>query len=614
MKHEISYFDPDGKVSFLEVSEERDWALAGNSAWNEKLKLGFSWKMERDGSSSVLSVQRASLREGGPCKFKDIIPGLGEISGREGDGGALVLPLDSGRLCLTSGKKELETWFDHFAQRAWQVSWSNMSFIGCFAGGKAMVAIIEGGKFDAGLRVRTCWGRRREYSVDAVFAVRDFQDEEPLAEDLSLIYAELPGDWRSIAKFYRCYAKERLKIPSLAEKAAKDDIDYSSRSITVRCRMSVKPLPCEIAGQTSENEPPVKVFMSFADIRKIADEFKRQKVGPAEFNLVGWNHGGHDGAFPQLFPAEKACGGDAELRKTIEHVKSLGYRINFHDNYYDAYSLANNVDMDDCCSQHDGRILKNGLLAGGQAYRLCAKTAAERYAPENLRKCAELGVDGAHYIDVISIIGMVKCYNPKHPLSRGGNAEFYKKIMRMQQELFKVSMSEGARDWALPELDRAYMVLNCMDVPFDCVDAAVPIFQIAYHGSVLYNNFREGINCFPGEKLYLLNLAWGGLPLIYFHHLFHPNWHADSGWANDLTLETQEKLEKDVARIKRMSDDVERLNPYRNLRIEDLVEHEGGALAQTVYENGKSVWSNFSSSEAVSPTGLKIPPMDFTAE
>lgn len=614
MKHEITYFDVDGEVRSCQVSEEKGWLQNAGSVWNEELKLGFSWETKQENGYDVLVLPRAGFREEGARKFKDIIPATGRISGIEGDGGALVLPLDSGRLCHTRDKKPEEYYFPHFrAPEQWQVSWSNINLIGQFAGGKAKAAVLEGGSFDARLRVRTNWGVERIYSVDLVFAVRDFADDAPIDEDISIVYGEFSGDWKAMATFYRDYLLNRRKLPTLEEKQQNNpDLDYSAKAITARCRMGVKPLPWQPI-QTPENEPPVDVYMTFSDITRIADEFAKQGVGEVEFCLVGWAHGGHDGAFPQLFPVEESMGGERELRKTIDHVRNLGYHISLHDNYYTGYLLADNYTEDEMCRNHDGSpaIWDDGdCLAGGIPYTICPVVAAEKHAPSNFPRCADLGINGAYFVDVISIIGMRKCYDKKHPMSRRGNALRYKQILKSQQDYFNVSMSEGSRDWALPELDRSYMVLNCIDVPFDCVDELVPLYQMIFHGMIIYNSFREGVNGMPGEELYLKNLAWGGLPMVYFHHLFHPDWKAETGWAKDLTLESPEKLTEDTARIKRMSDDINRLESLRYVPIVDIIQ-QGPKLSRTVYANGTSVWANYSNETIKSSCGKDIPPRDF---
>ena len=49
-------------------------------------------------------------------------------------------------------------------------------------------------------------------------------------------------------------------------------------------------------------------------VKEILRRFKAAGIDNAEFCLVGWNKGGHDGAFPDLFPVEKTLGSEDELR------------------------------------------------------------------------------------------------------------------------------------------------------------------------------------------------------------------------------------------------------------------------------------------------------------
>ena len=609
---EADYFDFTGTLRQAKLNFTRQEDVI--FCCDEKAGIHFQICLRNNGDRMNAVIPANSRKEEKGNKLRSVILFPGFCCGQENDGGALFLPLDSGRLCCTSGKKNSENWYSHFREPAsFEVTWSNMSIIGSYAADKARSLIMEGGKFDAKLRLRTNWGNEHLYSIDAAFFIRDFADDVPSDEDISVELHWCSGDYRSLAKYYREYVIRTRNLPTLEQKSiGNPDLDYNSQALTVRCRMGVKPLPCTITEQTPETEPPVKVFMTFADIRRIAAEFHRQGIEKADFNLVGWNHGGHDGAFPQIFPPEKALGGEKELRKTIEYVKSLGYFISLHDNYFDGYTLAENFSLSDAVVCHDGALSHTscGVLAGGQPYRVCAQQAAEKYAVQNFPPSVSLGIKGAHYIDVLSIIGMVKCYHGQHPLSRSGNARYYKRIMRMQQEFFNIAMSEGARDWALPELDRAYMVLNCIEINDEFLDHIVPFFELVYHGLLLFNNFREGINTFPGDKLYLQNLAWGGYPIIYFHCLFHPDWSAANGWSLDLTLTDDKKLAEDTRRIKKMYDDLQRLSPVRYSSILSI-ENVSDGVIKTEYSNGSVMWSNFTDHEIKNESGETIPPMDF---
>ena len=614
---EIEYFNNIGDVCNT-TTRDVGWTCYDGNFCNVELGLKFSCISRVGKLGEWLKMPAAEIQETKSNLFKKIIVLLPDMEREENDESTIMLPIDSGMLCHNSGKSEAEYMLAVFnePQEGWTPWWGNMPIWGLYDRNGGMLAIVEDGKFDMNLRLRTCWGKEHIYSVAPVFLLREYNDEKILDEDISILFSRTEGSYQSMALRYREYNDIYRKLPSLKEKVAQgnNDLDYSSKALTVRCRMAVKELPAKVLEQTPETAPIPKALLTFSQISKVAKEFSAQKVGEAEFCLVGWNYGGHDGAFPQIFPVEKVCGGEAELKKTISSVKDFGYPLSLHDNYYDGYTLASNFDLDDACCSHDqffSQAQGGGILSGGRAYRICAKKAAEKYAPQNIRKIASrFDISGSFFSDVISIIPMKKCYHPVHSLSRRGNAEYYKEIMQLEHDTFNVAMSEGARDWALPELDRAYMIFNYYgnDLPF--CDSHIPFFSLVYHGFLIYNVSREAINLWPGDKLYLLNFAWGGLPMIYYHHIFNPSWGAGDGWENDLTYESPEKLSRDVANVKKITDDIARVAHLRYEFIEDYIEHSM-ELSQTIFSDGTSVWVNYSENEIKTLDGTVISARDF---
>jgi hypothetical protein len=351
--------------------------------------------------------------------------------------------------------------------------------------------------------------------------------------------------------------------------------------------------------------------MTFENIREIINEFVRQNVGPTEICLVGWNYSGHDGAFPQLFPVEEKFGGEKELLKTIEFSNKAGYPLSLYDNYYDAYSLANNFDPDYIVMQHDGTRALSGKYAGGQAYVLCGKCAYEKYALKSLRQTEALGSKGTYYIDEITLLSPKKCYNKKHLMSRRDNAIWWKKILKEAQRIFGSSHSEGGRDWAFPELDRIYCITASNPnntAPY--IDEHIPFYQMVYHGIAIYNTYRSSVNALPGDNTYLLNLSYGGMPIIYYHHIFNPAWSSADGIHYDFIFGGPEKLKEDTAVIKHITDDISRLSHLSTEFIEGFIRHDS-KLTETIYSNGESFYANFSDEQYILPTGEKIPPHDF---
>jgi hypothetical protein len=183
-------------------------------------------------------------------------------------------------------------------------------------------------------------------------------------------------------------------------------------------------------------------------------------------------------------------------------------------------------------------------------------------------------------------------------------------MMQEVRKHFGGFQSEGARDWALPELDRAYCVASTTDAPSPLIDERVPIFPMVYHGFLIYNSFRSGINSFPGDEVYLQNIAYGGSPIVYYHHIHNPVWSAADGIAKDLTFVDAEKLAVDVARIKRITDDLDKLSPLQTSTIESFAQLSP-TLTETTYANGARVLVNYADAACEIAPGQVVPPRDF---
>lgn len=623
--HEISYFDATGNVATSPVDAAHGWTVADGKAWNEELGLGFSWENCRLDGMEEFRVPRDSFREEGANRFKTLIPNQGTIAGYEGDGSSLVIPFENGMLTHCAGKPAGEFRFSLFT------SWHqcNMALFGITGPDRSIAVVIEDGQWDAFFRFRYNWGPEHLYATDVEFNLREYADEEIQHYDCVLRYRELDGPWQSVGRFYRDYVRHYHEIPTLKEKLRGNPVlEYAAKAISLRFRLAVKRLPHDIPDQTADNQPPLIVYMTFDMVRKVMEECRRQGVGPAEVNLVGWNYGGHDGAWPMLFPVEERLGGEESLVRNIRAIDALGYPVSLHEALTAGSHLAASFgayDFDDVMLTHDGQMLKAGLLGLGRVLRTCSKQAM-KYARRNFARTSKFPIRGSYFCDVQSIIGLLKCFHPGHPLERKGYAQGWKDILQLQHETFGSSFSEGAREWALPELDRAYMVASSPDVkspqlsgdkgyPHNWFDQEIPLYEMVYHGSLIYNVYREGVNAEPGETVYLRSFAYGGTPLYYYHHLFHPEWtKANIGWTKDLLRYTSpEAVVKGVSYLKRATDDMARVAALQTEFIDDYIRHSD-TLTQTVYGNSRSLWTNYAETPAVTPSGSPVPPRDFTVE
>ena len=612
---EVSWFDKNGELHSSILCASNGWLFKNGKYYSETLKLSLKVEIHKSSTKIHVSVPQSELIEWGDNRFESIVLLPGFISGTEDDGSSIVVPYDNGFLCHSREKECAEYIIPGFFCDEFQPYMVNMMLTGIIKRDCVVGAIIDKGKFDVEFRLRTNYGAEHIYSIDPVFKLRDFADEEIINESPTVIYRLLDGGLEAMAKWYREYIIKKQNIPTLAEKIKKDPrIEYAAKALSVRMRLACKPVPSPILEQTKDNQPPLKVYMTFDNVATIADEFARQKIGPVDFTYVGWNYAGHDGAFPQLFPVEEAVGGKVAMLNATRHIQSLGYQVGVHDNYIDMYSLADNFDRSNIMIKHDGEEESGDAWGGGLAYICCPEQAMKIYAEENLRKMKSFGFDGAYYVDVISLIDMKKCYSKNHPISRRENSECYKSILKMQREVTGISMSEGVRDWAFPELDRTLAVSFDSEAPklLAYIDEEIPLYPMIFHGLLIYNSFRIGINALPGEELYLRNFAYGGIPQLYYHFLFQDRTVApeDKNHCNDFMFGSLEQLAEDTKIVKRISNDMAKTAHLQKIFIKDFIKLSP-TLTQTIYEDGSSVYVNYGDTAVQIPNEQIVPGKDF---
>ena len=433
------------------------------------------------------------------------------------------------------------------------------------------------------------------------------------AEDIEFEIVELPltADYNEMARTERCLRLERGEILPLAKKCERECVEYARKYPLIRIRMAWKKSPCDILVQTPENEPEPFVACDFARVRDIADELARQGVEGAELQLVGWNKGGHDGAFPQLFPINEEFGGEEGFIKTIEHVKALGYRISTHTNTIDAYQLADSFTWDDILITKDGNHRAGGLYGGGQSYKVCAKKQYKN-ALRDLPALQKYGENGLHFTDVLSIVEPLVCYSKDHPCSHAEAVEYTVKNMDYTRELFGGFCSEGCMDFAIGSIDYGLYVtfgdgFGRVEIPI--ATKLLPVWEIVYHGTVLYNPTSPTVN-YPIKqpKDRLTFVMRGGKPSIYIYSRYRagaPNWMGE----DDLVCYTDEDLKRTVSVIKKTLDDYKPLCHLQLCYMQSYEALEGG-IEIASYENGTRIVGNFSDNPALFE-GMEIEPYGY---
>ena len=490
----------------------------------------------------------------------------------------------------------------------------HMPFFGAVLPEGAFVAIVTGMPYNYSFTAEL---KKGVYELSMAY---DFHMED-VYEDLAVSFVPLAGaeaNYAGMARAYRAYQLKRGAVKPLRERAkAQPILDYAARWPEVRVRHAWKPVPSPVPDQTVKDEPPVKPVITFERFKEIADAFKRQGIGGAEFCLVGWNVGGHDGRWPQVFPVEPSLGGEAKLREAIAYAQGLGYEVVAHGNHRDAYLIADSWDAEYIREKNADGTLRRGRTTwgGGRMYTICPQRAYERFALQQMPMVRALGFRGLHYLDVYSCVGAERCDDPRHPLNERQSAAWVGHILQLGRDTFGGIASEGSYDQNAGQLD--YVLYVSFARPFDAatykglVDRLVPMFQLVYNGIILSNPYTTTVNApLKGRASELKTIEFGGRPSFYFYANFltpgkGKNWMGDE----DLTCATDDELARSVAAIKRGVDAYQKV--WR-LQYEYMEGHDELApgVYRTRYADGTRVYVNYN--DAPVPVGeVTVPARDW---
>ena len=467
-----------------------------------------------------------------------------------------------------------------------------MPMMGIRHSGRAYFVIATGMYMDFAARYTV---KDSHYALSACFLLHGDDPYEEISFDL---YDLGDADYNGMAHVYREYQIKKWGLRPLRERTAAEPwLKYAAESIELRIRMGWKPSPSDVPHQTPETEPPMHVAMTFDRVCEIIDKLKAAGVEKCEICLVGWNRGGHDGRFPQLFPPEPALGGAEGMAKAIAKAKAAGYAVVCHDNYTGAYEVAECWDEEFVAKTQEGKpwLASARSLSGGNVFIMCPQRAYERFAVNRIPKLAECGYEGLHFVDVFSAVPPRKCYDYRHPVNAADCRDYYLRIMNLSRKYIGGFQSEGPFDFVAPELD--YCLYTTMryhtanDPKFPACDETVPFWELVYHGYILSNPCSTTANYPLKEKAQEVHLMErGGRPLMYYYSKFgeKKNWMGDI----DLRCETEQEEKDGIAAVRKAYDNV---TAYGYLLYETMERHEKLAenVFRTTYSDGTVVVADY---------------------
>ena len=422
-------------------------------------------------------------------------------------------------------------------------------------------------------------------------------------DDIVVDYRPLTGaaaDYNGLAHAYRAYQLERGAVRTIKDRLKESpELAYLCDAIVVRIQThAAKPIPdaqdAKLFFKRGE-EPPVVVHMPFGVTEEFLQALKDAGVDKLSICSAGWQDGGYDGRVPGHFPIGAEAGGAEAFGRLVEKARRLGYQFALHASNTDGYMCSRLWSEDWVCKRADGALDKGGLWAGGQCYWVCQKYAWEHWLPQEMKAMAALGIRGPHYIDVYSATYPQRCGDPRHPCTPEQMAAFQNTILAEGRRLMGGAASESGYDHVAGKLDyinyveRDLKLLDEGKLP-KLATGVYPLWELVYHGIILYTSDRWCQNHTRGKCLYKLEksgdprwmegdgvedprvalkiVEFGGRPIFYTYKF------------------------ADVPRIKKAWDE---FVPVRHLQKEQMTRHDTLApgVFRTTFGDGSKIVSNY---------------------
>ena len=439
-----------------------------------------------------------------------------------------------------------------------------------------------------------------KYEVYPRFRVDGVKEYFQLYNDIVIEFNKLEGDkanYNEVAKAYQKFQLDNKKVRTIKDRV-KDYpmLDYLCESIVIRIQTHcAKPISDTKIDFTKETEWPIVVHMPFGVSEEFVKAIKDAGVDKATIVSAGWNYGGYDGRTPQHLPVEAAAGGEEAYLRLVKKTQDLGYQFTLHATNTDGYTVSPKWDTDWVGKKRDGSLVSQGLWAGGKCYLVCQNCSYHKWAINEIHEMAKLGAKGPHYIDVYSATYPNRCADKNHPATPEQMAEYQNKILAESKKVFGGASSESGYDHVAGNIDYINYIERDIKNMWDgkqnkLISGIYPVWELVYHGIILYNSDRATQNHTRGKCMYKLEksgdprwmegdgildprtslkiVEFGGRPIFYTYKF------------------------ADVPRIKRAWDE---FKPVRHLQKEMMVGHDTIAdnVFITKFGDGSQIISNY---------------------
>lgn len=377
----------------------------------------------------------------------------------------------------------------------------NMRWFGGLAGDNCWMALfpddnfVDGGAMLAEMSVSPTWltslGEWTPRTVRYTFSTGGY-----------VKLAKMYRDWAITNKLHRSLKEKIKETPAVANLARGRMI--SLMVADARHPASYKEDLLQSAGNDPLRGSGVRVNFTHAQTKQVISRLSASGLQHALVNIRGWINGGYDYSHPDPFPPESALGSWTQLEGICHTPDPI--TVALHDNYQDMYDHVPSWPVG-IIRRKDGRLMRGGYWAGGQAYILNARDGLE-YAQRNWEQLSRLG-PRAMFLDTASAVQVYQSYEAGNLLTRAQDMHYKQSLLQFFKSKGLALGSEEGADFAIPYAD--WFENRHVRTPRE----TIPIWPLVFHDAVLCGRYTNSDIWAQGGAArnpypeWLLDMLWG---------------------------------------------------------------------------------------------------------
>ncbi|MEI6521094.1 MAG: DUF5696 domain-containing protein [bacterium] len=459
---------------------------------NHGIEIGI-WLRLYDGELSVL-LSPSEIYERDSVMYRlfavNILPDLMNVQN-----GTLLLPINTGMLCPTTGKPAIHDRFLIYGeQERWELT-PSLPFCACWDNDAGIMALARQGACDAECRVETDGKNGGETGFSMSLRRTWIDPVDYTNREIRFIPIKEKSDPVIFcAKRLRQHIMIDLGKKTLVERAAESpEVAYLMDAYIMKLFHGIENVGYMMEGKQTVNPGSFQSYMPFSEATACLKKLKQAGIEKIVTQCVGWNTKGHDGLYPTRFPVEERLGGETGFRNLIRTGIDLGFNIQVHDNFIMQNLNSPDFNRDYAIIDIFGEPLIHGRWAGGPEASGWPLAMPEERIAGHLKHMKNLGLKGMYYVDYMQQPLEVN-YHPKY---KGPRADCAKGQVLIVEECKRVFGACGTEFGFLPCAVAADHISTCGDPwhltmckpewpVFTLIDRknVVPVWQIAMSGLV----------------------------------------------------------------------------------------------------------------------------------